>query len=250
MVALSLTRARSGWRRSVSVSGTTMSDMKAKLALLRESLTQRFESLTERAWPQRLSEACMYSLFSGGSGSDLTSRSSPLRSLEVSAPPLWAMSVELIHSYGLIHDDLPAMDDDDERRGQPTCHKRFDEATILAGDALLTEAFRGVAAAPLPSTPQAHPPLGAAAGGEKVGGQVDGIEGVRSLEALRSMQRRKTGALIHAALVGGAECVGASAELCAALSRYGEALGLLFQITDDLLDEAQDAERGGNSFLT
>ncbi|MEE2643809.1 MAG: polyprenyl synthetase family protein, partial [Myxococcota bacterium] len=122
-----------------------MSDMKAKLTQLREEFDVALrEGLAERAWPQRLSEACMYSLFSGGK------RVRPCLALlaaevaggtRAAALP-WAMAIELIHSYSLIHDDLPAMDDDDMRRGQPTCHRRFDEATaILAGDALLTEAF-------------------------------------------------------------------------------------------------------------
>ena len=226
--------------------------LQEKLELFEASLSTYHSELQ---WPVRLGEAARYSLSSGGK------RVRPCLALLAAeavggaaqeALP-WAIAVELIHTYSLIHDDLPAMDDDDERRGLPTCHRRFDEATaILAGDALLTEAFLLLSRAE--SLGERRLPLlrrlGEAAGGAgMVGGQIEDIEGARGLSALREMQAKKTGALIHAALVGGAESVGASQAQLQALSAHGEALGLLFQITDDLIDEAQDAERGGNSFL-
>ena len=226
--------------------------LQEKLRLFEGSLTAYVSALR---WPDRLAEAARYSLSSGGK------RVRPCLALlaaeAVGGNPQdalpWAIAVELIHTYSLIHDDLPSMDDDDERRGLPTCHRRFDEATaILAGDALLTEAFLLLSNASslgdrrLPLLQR----LGKAAGGAgMVGGQVEDIEGARGLTSLREMQAKKTGALIHAALVGGAESVGASQDQLEALSVHGDALGLLFQITDDLIDEAQDAERGGNSFL-
>ena len=226
--------------------------LQEKLKLFEGSLTTYTSTLQ---WPERLAEAARYSLSSGGK------RVRPCLALLAAeavggnaqdALP-WAIAVELIHTYSLIHDDLPSMDDDDERRGLPTCHRRFDEATaILAGDALLTEAFSLLSRAA--SLEERRLPLlqrlGEAAGGAgMVGGQVEDIEGAQGLTALREMQAKKTGALIHAAIVGGAESVGASEAQLQALSAHGEALGLLFQITDDLIDETQDAERGGNSFL-
>ena len=208
------------------------------------------------AWPPRLVAATRHALFGGGK------RVRPLLALlaaeaagadAASALP-WAMAVEMLHTYSLIHDDLPAMDDDDERRGRPTCHVAFDEATaILAGDALLTEAFRtlGASAASPAVIVRLVALLGnAAGGGGMVGGQVEDIGGgLETLAALEQMQMRKTGALIGAAAVGGAVSAGAGEQTIEALARYGAALGLLFQLTDDLIDAAQDAERDGNSYL-
>jgi len=154
-----------------------------------------------------------------------------------------ACAVEMVHAYSLIHDDLPAMDDDDLRRGQPTCHKKFGEATaILAGDALLTMAFEVLATHVSPPDVAAAccAELAAAAGPcNMVGGQADDmaashIEG--DLETLESIHRRKTGAMIRVSLRLGARTALADAEQLAALSDYGHGLGLAFQITDDLLD--------------
>ena len=158
-----------------------------------------------------------------------------------------AAAVEMVHTYSLIHDDLPAMDDDDLRRGQPACHVAFDEATaILAGDALLTLAFevigRGVepaerAARCCTELAQAAGPLG------MVAGQVDDLAAEGSGRFARTTRidpSRKTGALLRAALRLGAVTAGADDEKYQALSRFGEHLGLAFQITDDLLDVAGD----------
>jgi geranylgeranyl diphosphate synthase type II len=153
-----------------------------------------------------------------------------------------AAAVEMIHTYSLIHDDLPAMDDDDLRRGVPTCHKKFDEATaILAGDALLTLAFETLcdlepAAAVADCTRELAQAAGAAG---MVGGQVDDLnaaDGPGTIEWLESLHARKTGALLKASLRMGGICAGAPGGLLSALTEYGRHAGLAFQIADDLLD--------------
>ena len=156
-----------------------------------------------------------------------------------------AIAVELIHAYSLVHDDLPAMDNDDLRRGRPTCHKQFDEATaILVGDALLARAFEMLAAEISPPQRAARccAVLGRAAGPEGlVGGQADDLAAEFrhvGLSRLQSIHRRKTGALFRASMELGATAVGASAEQIAHVVAYGERLGHAFQIVDDLLDVA------------
>lgn len=154
-----------------------------------------------------------------------------------------AVAVEMVHAYSLVHDDLPAMDNDDLRRGRPTCHKQFDEATaILAGDALLARAFETLAAGIQPPERAAAccAELGRAAGAEAlVGGQADDLAAEFhhiGLERLQSIHRRKTGALFRGSLQLGAIAAGASADQQAWLASYGDHLGLAFQIVDDLLD--------------
>jgi geranylgeranyl diphosphate synthase type II len=149
----------------------------------------------------------------------------------------------MVHTYSLIHDDLPAMDDDDLRRGLPTCHKLFGEAmAILAGDALLALAFEVLAKGVRPPGVAAEccAALAEAAGAcHLVGGQADDINGEPTgggLAALESIHRRKTGALILAALRLGGLVAGADPPQSQALQQYGRRLGLAFQITDDLLD--------------
>ncbi len=235
--------------------------MDAPLAADRARLMAQFEFAldahvaTLTHWPDRLVAACRHVLFGGGK------RVRPLLALlaaeavgasaEVALP--WAMAVECVHTYSLVHDDLPAMDDDDERRGRPTCHVAFDEATaILAGDALLTEAFRLLAVQPggAPIGPLVALLGEASGGGGMIGGQVDDIRGgLDSFDALMAMQAGKTGALIRAAALGGALAAGAEPAVADGLATYGAALGVLFQITDDILDADQDAERDGNSVL-
>ncbi len=159
-----------------------------------------------------------------------------------------ACAVEMVHAYSLIHDDLPAMDDDDLRRGRPTCHRQFDEATaILAGDGLLTLAFELLATHVHPGEVAARccAVLASAAGVVgMVGGQADdmagGLQG-GDLERIESIHARKTGALIRASLELGAICAGADRGRTAALCLFGDRLGLAFQITDDLLDVRGDA---------
>jgi len=177
-----------------------------------------------------------------------------------------ACAAEMVHAYSLIHDDLPAMDDDDLRRGQPTCHKRFGEAlAILAGDALLTLAFQVLAEGYPPGTAAACcRELARAAGpAGMVGGQVDDLtwergplaqglpqpEGEVTREALEDLHARKTGALIQAGLrlgvLAGCAPGDPDPDLLGRLGAYGRCLGLVFQITDDLLDVEGQAEQAG-----
>ena len=228
----------------------------------RKRLILRFEAALNgyadgwSAWPAGLVGPVRHVLFGGGK------RVRPLLALlaaeavsddaEVALP--WAIAVEMIHTYSLAHDDLPAMDDDDERRGRPTCHIAYDEAhAILAGDALLTEAFQVLADArwPAKTTVELTRLLATAAGGQgMVGGQILDIGGeLTTMQALEHMQRLKTGALIRSAAEGGAIAAGGSPEAVSAIRRCGEALGLLFQITDDLIDRLQDPEEDGKNVL-
>lgn len=166
-----------------------------------------------------------------------------------------AAALELVHTYSLIHDDLPAMDDSDLRRGKPSCHRAYGEAmAILAGDALLTLAFELVAGYGLQEGRPAQAlqialELARAAGREgMVGGQVLDLEAegkAVDLEGLEKIDRLKTGALLQAAVRCGAIAAGASKEQLKALDGYASRLGLAFQITDDLLDlEGDTAEMG------
>ena len=172
-----------------------------------------------------------------------------------------AVAVEMIHAYSLVHDDLPAMDDDDLRRGRPTCHKAFDEATaILCGDALQALAFETLAREMPPATAaQGCLVLARAAGPEAlVGGQADDLAAERGWIAdmtpapaaeqvawLERIHRRKTGALFLASLELGGLSAGASAAQLAMLAAYGRAFGLAFQIADDILDaEGDEATMG------
>ena len=159
----------------------------------------------------------------------------------------FACAIECIHTYSLIHDDLPAMDNDDLRRGKPSNHKQFDEATaILAGDGLLTEAFSLASSLDLPPERvlRAVFHLSTAAGPRgMVGGQVldMGLTGKSaSLPQLREMHAKKTGALIESSCVTGCILGGGSAPQIALASEYGRAIGLAFQVTDDILDVVGD----------
>ena len=164
----------------------------------------------------------------------------------------FAAAVEMLHCYSLIHDDLPCMDNDDLRRGRPSCHKAFSEATaMLAGDVLLTEAFEAVANAPADASVcvQAARALGAGAGSR---GMVYGQELDLKYEALaatedqlRLIHRNKTGALINAAIQMGAAAAKADEAQCRALEHYAYGLGLVFQIVDDVLDVTSTSEQLG-----
>jgi geranylgeranyl diphosphate synthase type II len=165
-----------------------------------------------------------------------------------------ACALEMVHTYSLIHDDLPAMDDDELRRGQPTCHVAFGEATaILAGDALLTEAFAVLASSRAESgnVRRAVRILAKAAGAEgMVGGQqldLEGEGGEATEENVLAIHERKTAALIRASVLIGAVLAGAGSYELGALSHYGSALGLAFQIADDVLDATSTAEELGKS---
>ena len=208
----------------------------------------------EKTPPRELHRAMRYSVFAGGK------RLRPVLCLlagrmvgaRVSALLPAACAIEMVHTYSLIHDDLPAMDDDDFRRGKPTSHKVFGEAlAILAGDALLTFAFEtvsrrtkdGVLAATLTRE------LSAAAGSDgMVGGQTFDIlsEGKEpDANLVEEIHKRKTAALIRASVRMGALVGRASKRELRDLTRFGEAVGLLFQVTDDLLDELGDDRRMG-----
>lgn len=164
----------------------------------------------------------------------------------------WAAAIEMIHTYSLIHDDLPCMDDDDERRGRPTNHVMYGESTaLLAGDALLTEAFGriadGYAEKPLLIGPLVSLLARAAGVRGMVGGQAVDLASVGEeipLEDLRRLHERKTGALIAAAVQGAAIACNAPMGARQAAKQFGGALGLAFQIADDLLDAAEDDQKG------
>jgi geranylgeranyl diphosphate synthase type II len=176
-----------------------------------------------------------------------------------------ACAVEMVHTYSLIHDDLPAMDDDDMRRGRPSCHAQFGEATaILAGDALLAQGFE-VLATGLPPAVAARccGELGRAAGSScLVGGQEEDLRSQFAdlgIEQLERIHRRKTGAMIRVSLRLGGIVAGADEERLSVLDRYGQRLGLAFQIVDDLLDfegdesalgkrTGKDSDRGKQTF--
>lgn len=202
------------------------------------------------AGAERLHEAMRYSLLAGGK------RVRPLLVLaachavaEVNAA-CWpgVAAIEYIHTYSLIHDDLPSMDDDDLRRGKPTCHVAFDEATaILAGDALQSAAFECLALSDKTLPMVAYLAKAAGAGGMVAGQAIDmaAVDRTVDLDYLTHMHRSKTGALIRASVQMGALAGGASASQLASLERYAEAIGLAFQIQDDILDvTAQTAVLG------
>jgi geranylgeranyl diphosphate synthase type II len=170
-----------------------------------------------------------------------------------------ACAVELIHTYSLIHDDLPAMDDDDLRRGRPTSHKVFGEAiAILAGDALLTRAFHLLSDVPadwdavrLRRRLDATALLGEACGTTGlIGGQVEDLESEGRLvdaAGLERLHRAKTGALLGACVRGGAVLGGASPGDLESLTAYASAIGLAFQVVDDVLDATEGAETLGKT---
>lgn len=167
-----------------------------------------------------------------------------------------AITLELIHTYSLIHDDLPAMDNDDLRRGRPTCHKVFGDAlAILAGDALCTLAFEVLARLPHIAAEckiALVQELASAAGtlGGMIAGQAYDIEGERQSATprlLEKIHRAKTGAVLRASVRIGAIYAGATSEELLALSAYGEHIGLAFQIIDDILDVEQTSEKLGKT---
>jgi geranylgeranyl diphosphate synthase type II len=238
-------------------------DDTAALDALREAVEAALPTVLppEGEWPATIHRACRYSLMAGGK------RIRPLLVLAAGEAvggareelmPL-ACAVEMIHTYSLVHDDLPAMDNDDLRRGKPTSHKVFGEAiAILAGDALLTRAFHLLAEVPADWDDRrvrrrlaAIAVVGEACGTRGlIGGQVMDLEsenrpiGAADLECLH---RAKTGALLGACVRGGAVLGGATAEALDALARYASAIGLAFQVVDDVLDATEDSARLGKT---
>lgn len=229
--------------------------------LINKTLSAMMEKIASQG---RLAQAMAYSLLAGGK------RIRPILCLAaadaVGAPdpdPFLhpACSIELIHTYSLIHDDLPAMDNDDLRRGKPTCHIQFDHATaILAGDALLTMAFQILSDPALSAviSPEQQVQLihviSSAAGPEgMVMGQMMDIlnEGLQiSLSQLRKMHSLKTGALFEAAVVAGAILAGGDHHQITALRTYGRNIGIAFQVADDILNVEGNPELMGKSVGT
>lgn len=212
----------------------------------------------EIARPERLMAAMRHGVLNGGKRLRpfLVMESAALFSADGEAALRVAAALECVHCYSLIHDDLPSMDDDDLRRGQPTVHKAFDEETaILAGDALLTLAFDILAdeATPLPAEHRALLVLAlarAAGAGGMVGGQVLDIEAERKRPdeaGIIRLQAMKTGALIRFACEAGAILAGASPADRERLAEFGSAIGLAFQLADDLLDLTADAKQMGKA---
>ena len=216
-------------------------------------LAEQFDSV----WPEAFRERLVYPVFSGGK------RVRPLVSIgafeavagttgETSNVYPAAGAVELIHTYSLVHDDMPCMDNDDERRGRPTVHRVWDEATaVLVGDALQSQAFGMLAAAPWTGEriKQAVQILAQDSGTwGMVGGQAAdiGVQGpVQDLETLTRLHSLKTGALIRASAVLGGLAAGGTDEQLGALDHYGRQIGLAFQLADDVLDAEEDAGEDG-----
>ena len=211
----------------------------------------------EDALPASIHRAIRYSVFAGGK------RIRPILCLEAGrifdaearAAAQVACALEFIHTYSLIHDDLPALDNDDLRRGKPTCHKQFGEATaILAGDALLTLAFETLSAAPVePGRRVAVIHEVATAAGTRdgmVGGQVADLEAEGREVApamLEYIHRSKTAALIRASVVSGALCGVAGEADVARMRRFGESIGWAFQVVDDILDVEESSAALGKT---
>jgi farnesyl diphosphate synthase len=231
-------------------------DFGVQLAIWRDRMEGALEQRLPPATlvPARLHEAMRYSVLGGGKRIRpalvfATARAVGLSEDDVEAA---ACAIELIHVYSLVHDDLPAMDDDDLRRGRPTCHKAYDEATaLLVGDSLQPLAFQLLARDPKLSASasvrlrlvdmlaQAVGTLGMA-GGQAIDLAVKGLR--LDIAQVEEMHSRKTGALIRASVLMAAECVPQlDPSLYGALSRFANAVGLAFQIQDDLLDVTGDA---------
>ena len=210
--------------------------------------------------PSRLHRAMRYAVMGGGKRVRPVLIYATGESLDIDLEQLdaAAVAVEFMHAYSLVHDDLPAMDDDDLRRGQPTCHKRFDEATaILAGDALQALAYQVLSQHPAISDEHAVrarmiATLAHASGSEGMaGGQaidLDSVGKLLDLQALEDMHRRKTGALFRACVAFAAYShPQLSDDLLKRLDRYAAAIGLAFQIADDILDVTGDTKTLGKT---
>lgn len=221
---------------------------------------QALDRLTpaETEHPATIHRAMRYSLFAGGK------RIRPILCLQAAAAVSddvpsaidAACSLEMIHTYSLIHDDLPALDNDDFRRGKPTCHKKFGDAmAILAGDALFTLAIQTLVQIQGLSAQQRLDlveELSVASGTRNgmIGGQVTDLEGEGlppTAELLHLIHKAKTGALLRASVRMGGICAGANLAQMEALSRYGEHIGLAFQIVDDILDIEESSEALGKT---
>ena len=250
----------------------TQQDYKAVYSADVAKTEQRLQTLCDRYLPAstRIGQAARYSLLGGGKRvrAVLTLGACRLAGGDTDTAVDYAAALEMLHCYSLIHDDLPCMDNDDMRRGRPSCHKQFDEATaLLAADALVTAAFEVIANAPLTADQrvQGAAILARAAGarGMLYGQELDKrFERETASEAqLLELHRHKTGALILAAVQLGCTAAGAAETLSQPLEQYAREIGLVFQIVDDVLDVTStaealgkpigsDAENGKTTFVT
>lgn len=213
--------------------------------------------------PERLHDAMRYAVLGGGkrvraclvyAAGEAAGNTAAAGSAHAVALDHAAAAVELVHAYSLIHDDLPCMDDDELRRGRPTVHVQYDEATaMLAGDALQPLAFELLAGMPVAPALiiQAVQQLAAAIGSQgMVGGQAidcDSVGAELDLNALRQMHRMKTGALLEASVLIGGIVAGASSATRQGLEQYAAAMGLAFQVVDDILDVVSDTATLGKT---
>jgi len=241
-----------------------MFDLDAYFSLHTKRINRALESILETPGrSDRILEAMKYSLMAGGKRirSILCMAAAETADGDAENAMPAACALEMIHTYSLIHDDLPAMDNDVLRRGKPTCHMAFDEATaILAGDALLTLAFQTLSSIELSSADQAATwlrvieLLSHAAGycGMIQGQMIDiASEGSRlTLAELKSMHRLKTGALIEASLCSGAVLGGLNSNRIKMLENYARNIGLAFQVADDILNVEGDPEMMGKAVGT
>ena len=241
-----------------------MRSMQADVKLLRDEATERTDRALDELIPSvetvpaSIHGAMRHSVFAGGK------RLRPLLAYEAAVtiagqlPPgieRLGAAIEMLHTYSLIHDDLPALDNDDLRRGKPTCHKAFGEAiAILAGDALQTRAFEVLAGLDCPPAAVVEiiglisNAVGTVEG--MIGGQVLDLEGEHKKptpESVQAIHRAKTGALIRVSVVSGGGYAGAGAEDAARLTRFGTKAGLAFQIVDDILDVPADSAQLGKT---
>lgn len=234
-------------------------ELKAYLAARQKEIDRALHRFLpkENARPATIHRAMHYSLFAGGK------RLRPIICLataeacggSVQAAISLACAVECIHTYSLIHDDLPSMDNDDFRRGRPTCHKAFGEGiAVLAGDALLTIAFEiATSAPPAPRYSLRHfmrEIAGGAGSRRLIAGQVADLEAegqAISRAELRYIHENKTAALLTTSIRLGAMSANASAQRLDAMTEFGESLGLAFQVIDDILDITQTSEQLGKS---
>jgi len=246
----------------MSTTGTTPGQ--AGLAPSLDKAAKAVEQTLEAVLPQphglhsRIHEAMRYAIFAGGKRLRpfLVFESAGLFDVAVAHASRTAAAIEVLHTYSLVHDDLPCMDDDDLRRGRPTTHKAFDEATaVLAGDGLLTIAFE------ILSHPETHPSaevrcrlvtrLAEAAGANgMIGGQmIDMVAATRTFgaEEVMLLQRLKTGQLFEFSCEAGAILAEAGPDHQARMRQYAHDMGLVFQITDDLLDVTSTAEKTGKA---
>lgn len=210
---------------------------------------------SENTLPGRLHEAMRYAVLGGGKRvrALLSYAAAELAGASPNAADASAAAVELIHAFSLVHDDMPCMDDDDLRRGKPSCHKQYDDATaLLVGDALQSQAFECLASTTAPQALKQVQVLAKATGSRGMcGGQSIDLQSTGKLlsrEALETMHQYKTGALIEAAALLGAYAADhTDLPLINTLTQYSQHMGLAFQVVDDILDATADTQTLGKT---